>query len=302
MLKTILAVGLLLTAVAPVQAQSQQSPTPEPALVVDQRFTQLQDHPTCTLDELKAATDAYVKAQSAGNISAMPISSGAHFLENMKTVDRKDGLWNTPLTIAHAKSLHDDKRCKTFTELIVTKGGHPYVIGTRLYMHNGMIIRVDSLITDKGDWLFNANAYLKYAKQDVWTDLHKFQRTPAAEMMRGANAYLDAFSDKFTDIPWGMPCARLEGGFYTNHAGSPNPSCAVGIPSGVIYIVDRDFLVDEEMGVINVFCRFEGIGGMLDSHSFRFIDGRIRNIHTLTINLSDKPAWQASDDGVILKN
>ena len=32
-------------------------------------------------------------------------------------------------------SFHDDKRCKTFTEIIVTEGGHPYVIGTRLYLH-----------------------------------------------------------------------------------------------------------------------------------------------------------------------
>jgi hypothetical protein len=39
-------------------------------------------------------------------------------------------------------------------------------------------------------------------------------------MIRGANAYLDAFSDKFTDIPWGQPCARLEGGAYTNREGT----------------------------------------------------------------------------------
>jgi hypothetical protein len=302
MLNKLLAVGLLLSAAFPAFAQSQPAPAPGAATAPEQAFIALQDHPSCTREELKAATDAYVKAQSTGSISNMQISSSAHFLENMKTVDRKDGLWNTPLPIAHAMSLHDDKRCKTFTELVVTKGGHPYVIGTRLYLHNGNIIRVDSFVTDKGDWLFNANAYLKYARADQWTELHKFQRTPAAEMMRGANAYLDAFSDKFTDIPWGIPCARLEGGFYTNHAGNPNPSCAVGIPAGVIYITDRDFLIDEEMGVVNVFCRFEGIGGMPDTHSFRFIDGKIRSIHTLTINLSDKPAWQASDDGVILKN
>ncbi len=30
-------------------------------------------------------------------------------------------------------------------------------------------------------------------------------------MIRGANAYLDGFSDKFTDIPWGTPCALARG-------------------------------------------------------------------------------------------
>lgn len=300
MFKKILSVGALLAAAAPVLAQSQSASTPAPE--PEATYVPLQDRPNCTRDDLKAATDAYVTAQSVGNISAMQISSSAHFLQNMKTVDRKDGLWNKPLPIAHAMSIHDDKRCKTFTELVVTKGGHPYVIGTRLYMNNGSIIRFDSFVTQKGDWLFNANAYLKYAKQDEWAPLHRFQRTPSSEMMRGANAYLDAFSDKFTDIPFGIPCARLEGGFYTNSAGNPNPSCAVGIPSGVIYIVDRDFLVDEEMGVINVFCRFEGANGMPDSHTFRFVDGKIRGVHTLTINVSGKPAWQASDDGVIRKN
>jgi len=298
MFRKIFAAGLLLAATAPMLAQTQSAPAPAP----EPSYIPLQDHPTCTREELKTQTDAYVKAQSTGDISAMQVSSSAVFLQNMKAIDRKDGLWNTPLPIAHAMSLHDDKRCKTFTELVVAKGGHPYVIGTRLYMNNGSIFRVDSMVTQKGDWLFNANAYLKYARQDEWTPLHRFQKTSASEMMRGANAYLDAFSDKFSDVPWGVPCARLEGGYYTNHAGNPNPTCAVGIPSGVIYIIDRDFLVDDEMGVINVFCRFEGLGGMPDSHSFRFIDGKIRGIHTLTVNLSDKPARQASDEGVILNN
>ena len=96
-------------------------------------------------------------------------------------------------------------------------------------------------------------------------------------MIQGANAYLSSFSDKFMDVPWGAPCARLEGGAYTNRNGDPNASCEVGIPPGVLYIVNRDYLIDEEKGVINVFCRFgDSKSGMPDSHSFRFVDGRIR--------------------------
>lgn len=258
------------------------------------------DHPTCTRGELKALTAAYVAGQKAGDISALPLAANAHFLENMQTVARADGLWNTALPIANVMSLHDEVRCKTFTEIIVTEGDHQYVIGTRLYAHEGEVIRVDSLVTDEGDWLFNANAYLHYAQAEDWTPLHPYQRTDPREMIRGANAYFDAFADKFTDIPFGIPCARLEGGAYTNRTADPEASCEVGIPTGVMYIVNRDFLIDQEMGVINVFCRFgDQRTGMADSHSFRYIDGKFRLIHTVSVNMNDAPSPQANDDGSV---
>jgi hypothetical protein len=195
-------------------------------------------------------------------------------------------------------SFHDDKRCKTFTEIIVTQGGQPRIIGTRLYMHDGKIIRVDSLVNKPGDWLFNANAYLKYTRQEDWGPLMKYQHTPPAEMIRGANAYLDAFSDKFTEVPWGQPCARLEGGAYTNRDNKPDASCEVGIPAGVLYIVNRDYLIDEEKGVINVFCRFgNSATGGPDSHTFRYIDGKIRAVHTISV----LPGPQSDDNGAIIR-
>jgi hypothetical protein len=215
----------------------------------------------------------------------------------MKDIDPAAGLWNTPLPIAHSTSFHDPLRCKTFSEIIVTQGGKPYVIGTRLYLHNGKVIRVDSLVTKPGDWLFNANSYLKYTVAENWQPLMKYQGTAPAEMIRGANAYLDAFADKFTDIPWGQPCARLEGGAYTNRAGKPDASCEVGIPAGTLYLVNRDYLIDPEMGVINVFCRFGSSTGGPDSHTFRYIDGKIRGVHTLSV----LPGPQSTDNGDIVR-
>lgn len=265
-------------------------------------YAPLQDRPTCTRDELKAATAAYVEAQKKGDLSGLPLAANAHYLENMVTVERGAGLWNTALPVANAMSFHDDKRCKTFTEVIVTQGGHQYVIGTRLYLHQGQVIRVDSLVTDKGDWLFNANAYLKYTKGENWAPLYAYQRTAPREMIRGANAYLDGFADKFTDIPWGTPCARLEGGAYTNRTGKADASCEIGMPPGVLYIVNRDYLVDEEMGVINVFCRFgNSTSGMPDSHTFRYVDDHLRNIHTLSVNMGQMPSPQADDNGDIVR-
>lgn len=284
MIRKLFLAALMVGISAPAMAQNTPPPSP---------YAPLQDRPSCTRDQLKAATTAYVEAQRKGDISGLPLDAKAHFLTNMKTVDRSAGLWNTALPIAHAMSFHDDKRCKTFTEIIVNEGAKPYVIGTRLYMHDGKIIRVDSLVTEPGHWLFNANAYLKYTTQENWQPLHVYQRTSPAEMIRGANAYLDGFADKFTDVPWGVPCARLEGGAYTNRNNSPTASCEAGMPPGLLYITHRDYLIDEEMGVINIFCRFGGREESPDSHTFRYIDGKFRLIHTLT----PIPGPQANDEG-----
>jgi hypothetical protein len=288
MIRTILAAALLAGIASPALAQNGPPPSP---------YAPLQDHPVCTMDQLKAATSAYVAAQKAGKIDTLALDPKAHFLENMNTVEKTAGLWNTALPVARAMSLHDPLRCKTFTEIVVTQGGHPYVIGTRLYLHQGKVIRVDSIVTRPGDWLFNANAYLKYTSAENWQPLMRYQHTAPAEMIRGANAYLDAFSDKFTEIPWGQPCARLEGGAYTNREGKPDASCEVGIPPGTLYIVNRDYLIDPEMGVINVFCRFGGSTGGPDSHSFRFIDGKLRAVHTISVLTGP----QADDNGAILR-
>ena len=77
----------------------------------------------------------------------------------------------------------------------------------------------------------------------------------------------------------------------------------MGIPPGVLYIVNRDYVVDEEQGVINVFCRFgSSTTGMPDTHTFRLVDGKIRNVHTISVNLNpDRPSPQADDDGAIVK-
>ena len=97
-------------------------------------------------------------------------------------------------------------------------------------------------------------------------------------------------------------CARLEGGAYTDRKGDPNASCEVGIPPGVLYIVNRDYLIDEEKGVINIFCRFgNSTSGMPDSHTFRFIDGKIRGAHTLSVNLGTMPSPQADDNGGMIR-
>jgi hypothetical protein len=257
----------------------------------------------CTRAELQAATASYIAAQSGGDVTKMAFAEKAEYLENMMPIGKGEGLWNTALPIALSRSIHDSTRCKTFSEVIVTEGDHQYVVGTRLYLDGGKITRIDSLVTDAGDWLFNANAYLKYASAEDWSAPAAADRTPAMALINGANNYLDLFSDKFEQIPWGIPCARLEGGAYTNRDNDPNASCEIGIPAGILYIVNRDYIVDEELSVINVYCRFgNSTSGMPDSHTFKMLSGKLRYVHTLSVNLNPAvPSPQADDNGNIIR-
>jgi hypothetical protein len=288
MLKKIVAAAALSLVAALVQAQ--QAPPAQPPAV-------------CTRADLQAAVDGYVAAQKAGDASKLAFADKAVLRENMADVGKGDGLWNKALPVALSRSFLDPTRCKTFTEVIVTQGGHPYVIGTRLYVDRGKITRIDSLVTDKGDWLFNANAYLEYSSKEDWSAPKAAARVSGQELINAANSYLDMFSDKFVKTPWGRPCARLEGGAYTNRDNDPNATCEVGIPAGVLYIVNRDYIVDEELGVINVFCRFGNSStGMPDSHTFRLVNGKLSNVHTLSVNLNpDRASPQADDNGAIVR-
>lgn len=262
----------------------------------------VQANAACTREGLQAAVDSYLAAQASGDFARMSLAADAAFFENMEEIAPDGGLWNTALPIAHSKSFLDPLRCRTFSEVIVTEGDHQYVLGTRLGVSDGEITEINSLVTDKGDWLFNADAYLRFSAAEDWGTLPPGQRVPAQDLIDAANQYLDLFADKFIDAPWGRPCERLEGGAYTNPENEPDSTCKVGIPDGVLYIVNRSYVIDEEKGVINVFCRFGNSNGMPDSHTFRLVNGKYRSIHTLSVNMNpDMPSPQATADGRIIR-
>jgi hypothetical protein len=293
MKKSILSMWALCGVLGAVPVLAQQGPPPASQAV----------RPTCTRQSLQSAVDSYLAAQKSGDRTRMSFAEKAKYLENMSEVAPEKGLWNTALPIAFSRSFLDKDRCRTFAEVIVTEGSRQYVIGTRLSVDNGRITAIDSLVTHKGDWLFNANAYLKYSSKEDWGAPQAGTHASMQELINAANSYLDLFSDKLVKTPWGRPCARLEGGAYTNRSGDPNATCEVGIPQGVLYIVNRDYVVDEDLGVINVYCRFGNSStGMPDSHTFRLVNGKISNVHTLSVNLNpDRPSPQADDNGAIVR-
>ena len=264
---------------------------------------QVAPHTNCTRASLQAAVDSYLAAQKSGDRTRMAFADKVKYLENMSEVAADKGAWNTAMPVAFSRSIYDTNRCRTFSEVIVTEGREQHVIGTRLSVDGGKITAIDSLVSHKGDWLFNANAYLKYSSKEDWRAPAAQGRSSMQDLINAGNSYLDLFSDKFVKTPWGRPCARLEGGAYTNRTADANATCEVGIPAGVLYIVNRDYVVDEEQGVINIFCRFgNSTTGMPDSHTFRIVNGTIRGVHTISINLTPgRPSPQADDNGAIVR-
>jgi hypothetical protein len=246
----------------------------------------------CTRAMLKEAVASYIAAQEAGDLSKMSLGAEVKYIENMSETAKDKGLWNTALPIALHRSIYDAVRCKTFSEVIVTEGGHPYVIGTRLKVEDGKVTEIDSLVTDEDDWLFDADVYLKYSKAENWRVLDLDERVSRQDLVDAGNQYFDlVFLDPGIKPPWGAPCARLEGGIYTNMEGNDKDNCRVSAPmqGGGMFVINRTFVVDEEMGAVNVFCRFGTADGMPDSHLFYLVDGRYRYIHTLSVNTSDEP-------------
>ena len=234
----------------------------------------------CTRDGLQAATNLYLYAQTKGDTSGLPLATGLAYIENMQVVDIKTGVIQKPLKIDFHRTLIDPATCQTFAEVIVTDKTHPYVLGTRLRVNHDKIAEIESMVTQQGDWLFNADNYYKWSPSEDWGVIPPDQRDTRDTLVAAANAYLDAFLEKKLDlVPWGEPCNRTEGGIRTGK-GLPTDSCTVGVPAGV-NIVARRFIVDETIGAVVAFCTF-GVGGLPDTHLFRVEHGKLRYVHTLT--------------------
>lgn len=240
----------------------------------------------CTRADLQEKVDNYLDALTKGNSSVMTLDSGAKYIENRKEIPFNRGIWRKALDIDFHRSVLDVESCETFTEIIHAGSDHPYVLGTRLKIVDNKISEVEALVTDHDDWLFNAANYLKYSSQEEWEILPSPLRSDRQTLIKAANAYFDVFSDPSSsnNVPWGIPCARLEGGAYTNPDNNPKASCTGGPPlEGSVNITNRRFIVDLDMGTVVGLVDFGEENGWPDSHMFRLENGKVRYVHTLTV-------------------
>jgi len=241
----------------------------------------------CTRESLSDIADKYIQAETEGMALRVPMGEWVTYRENFELSSMTyGGVLAKPQKVDWHRAFYDTQSCTVYVETIITDPAHPYVLATMLNTRGGSVNNFDVIVTDEGDWLFDADRTLYYAKSEDWGEIPEDKRNSREEIKAAADAYLDLFKDKNVQVPWGTPCARLEGGVYTGK-GKPDDSCNVGVPEG-IDLTNRRYVIDPAIGAVAVFLRFGGPEGMPDAHVFRIEDGKIRYVHTIT-NCGDTP-------------
>jgi hypothetical protein len=242
----------------------------------------------CTRERLQEVADQYRASQADGRaiMHMRPMGEWVNYNENFELSSMTfGGVIASPQKVDWDRSFYDTTACLVYVESVITNPEHPYVLATMIRASgapgsgNGTISSFDVIVTDKDDWLFNADKTLYYARREDWSDIPEAQRNTRDELRAAADAYLNLFKDKSVQVPWGTPCARLEGSAYTGK-GQPTDSCAVGVPDN-IDMADRRYIIDPVVGSVAVFLRM-GPNRRPDAHVFRIEGGKIRYVHTVT--------------------
>jgi hypothetical protein len=242
----------------------------------------------CTRSHLQSIATQYVDLMATGQHDRFEnMAYSMQYVENNKTANLLNGTPAFGMTMDSNRSMYDTTQCKTFTEIIVTDAKHPYVIHTQMTLDDeGNVNLIDSLVTDKGDWAFNATGYKYWNSQERWDSIPEDKRLSREIIKAAGDAYADRCNDVSVQVPFGTPCARLEGGAYTGRGNLSANTCDIGGLPEHVPMVNRRYVVDEVMGVVDIFMGFTGLDrtrndvGAPDSHLFRVEDGKIRYIHT----------------------
>jgi hypothetical protein len=249
----------------------------------------------CTRAFLKSATDTYVEAQTKGDTANISViaAEDMKFYENNNVVDLAKSTLAQPIKIDFTRSIRDTVKCATFTEIIAATNPHPYVIHTRMEFSpdTQKATLIETIVTDDGDWAFNATGTLTLNVPEKWEPIPKDKQESREVIKAAGDAYFDRFGNVSVTVPWGEPCVRLEGGFSV--AGRiEDGECVMVWPSTII-IPYRRYVVDEEMGAVDLFIGFPGLDRsqgqkpMPDSHLFRVEGGKIKYCHTASACVED---------------
>ncbi|KAK3357817.1 hypothetical protein B0T25DRAFT_540268 [Lasiosphaeria hispida] len=236
----------------------------------------------CNETILRLATERYIAAQSTGSLQWLSeiLSDNVTYVENGKLLGISSSALVESLRIDRSHSIFDLVQCASFTDLIVTNPASPRVLGAQLWVANDKVTKIDRIVTTTGDWLFNATGTLYYSLREDWGVIPVEKRNSRAVIKAAADAYLDIFKSANVSVPWGSPCARLEGGAYTGK-GLPTDSCNLGVIQSYD-MPNRRYVIDETVGVASLLLEFGSIGNAPDSHQFRVEGGKLRFIHTMT--------------------
>ena len=243
---------------------------------------------TCSRERLAEIADQYRAAQASGSVimNVRPMGEWVNYNENFELSSMTfGGLIASPRKVDWDRSFYDTQNCTVYVESVITDPEEPYVLATMITARGspgsgaGTVAAFDVITSTTKDWLFDARKTLYYAQREDWTEIPEARRNTRQELQAAADAYLNLFKDKSVQVPWGTPCARLEGSAYTGR-GQPTDSCNVGVPENV-EMAERRYIIDPVVGSVAVFLRM-GQNRRPDAHVFRIEDGKIRYVHTVT--------------------
>ncbi|KAK4150429.1 hypothetical protein C8A00DRAFT_18032 [Chaetomidium leptoderma] len=243
----------------------------------------------CSRATLQEATTSYVRAQAAGQLSLLALADNVSYAENDMPMDIEQGVLSQAITIDFSRSIHDTVECATFTEITAATSKHPYVIHTRMLVAESNIIAIESVVTDQGDWVFNATGHLHWTKQEDWDPIPQDRRDTRATIKAAGDAYLDQWANSTLPVPLDTPCARLEGGMYTGERDSSANTCKMPAFPTPLNADNRRYVIDEELGAMDIFNGFPWLEAtkpdakMPSSNMFRVEGGLIRYIHEVTV-------------------
>jgi hypothetical protein len=245
----------------------------------------------CSRAVLEKLSDAYVKAQSDGKAALLPLAKGASYSENNQPMDVGKGILASPLKVDFTRSFHDTTQCATFTELVAATNPHPYVIHTRMEAtEDGKVSKMESVVTDAGDWMFGAAEHLAVTRTQDWGEIPANKRDTRAVIQAAADAYLDNWGDPELPVPHGTPCNRLEGRIDTGAKNPTGNTCDMGAFPQKLKVGHRRYVIDETIGAVSVFHDFPWLDAGLPpdqgtpaSQMFRVEGGKNRYIHEVTV-------------------
>ena len=245
----------------------------------------------CSREMLRTLTDAYVKAQSTGQSARLPLAKGASYAENDQAMDIRKGVLAGALKVDFTRSFHDTTQCAAFTELVAATDPHPYVIHTRIEAtRGGRVTKMESVVTDAGDWMFGAAEHLAVTRSQTWDEIPKDRRDTRAVIQAAADAYLDNWGNPELPVPHGATCARLEGRINTGSRNPEGNTCNMGAFPQKLKVGHRRYVIDETIGAVSVFHDFPWLDAGLPtdpgtpaSQMFRVEGGKNRYIHEVTV-------------------
>ena len=243
----------------------------------------------CTRASLQSAVDSYLKAVGAGTPAFSTLGTNVSYAENDEKIAVAKGILSQPIKVDFSRSLLDTTTCAAFTEFVATTG-HPYVVHTQLHVVDDKISGLESRVSDDGDWLFNATAYLSWTKSEKWDLIPAEKRDSRAVIQAAADTYMDQWANYDLPVPFTVPCARLEGGLYTGDHAPLNNTCKMAKFPAPVKLSNRRYVIDEEYGSVSVFNGFPFIEASKpfeypspSSNQIRVEGGGIRYIHEVTI-------------------